>query len=69
MTRNASDEINNKLTRQELLHLAQHYSEYVMEFPETHDEGSYPVCLEEFYINEYQDILEGYEKFTEKMVL
>lgn len=43
-----------ELTKEELLDLAEQYSLYVTDFYETHDEGSRPVCLEEFYDNDYK---------------
>ena len=44
-----------ELSKSELLRLMQEYNEYVMNYEEN-SEG-YPVCLEEFYDNEYQYIL------------
>jgi len=45
------------LTRPELMRLTVLYSNYVMEYPDTHGPGCYPVCVQEFYMNEYQDLL------------
>lgn len=44
-----------------LVDLIVEYNNYVMKYPEDHDVrgGNYPVCLEEFYDNEYQEILEN----------
>lgn len=53
------DEIK-KLTKKNLLSLVQTYSDYVMEFSEEHrEDGCYPVCLPEFYDNEWQIMGEG----------
>ncbi len=46
------------LDYEDLYHLSGEYSNYVVEFYRYHDEGSeYPVCVWEFYQNEYQEIL------------
>lgn len=44
------------------------YNYYVINYPKSHDVegGQYPVCLEEFYDNEYQAILEA-RKFEQKL--
>ena len=35
------------------------YNKYVMEFYENHDEGSQPVCMVEFFNNDYQVLEES----------
>ena len=37
----------------ELVHLSEQYSNYVVEFYDDHGDGEYPVCIMEFYDNEY----------------
>lgn len=45
------------LEYEDLLHFIFEYNFYIKEFPESHDTGSYPVCIREFYQNKYQEIL------------
>lgn len=45
-------------SKDELIDIMVEYNNYLMEYPETHDAGSYPISLWEFVDNEYQDILE-----------
>lgn len=49
------------LSKNELLRLIRLYDKYVIEFfdDEVH-EGMIPVCIEEFYNNEYQEINDNY---------
>lgn len=54
------------LTKNELLHLIRFYDRYVIDFPDTHDEGCYPVCLDEFYESDYPLILEDLKEFDLK---
>ena len=35
------------------------YNKYVMAFYENHDEGSQPVCMVEFFNNDYQELEES----------
>ena len=51
----ALDDLNNA----ELLLLLTEYSNYVMEFYGAHSSAEYPVCVYEFYDNEYQEIIKG----------
>ena len=44
------------LTREELLRLAKAYSNYVIEWHEVRGLDSSPVCLAEFYDNEFQGL-------------
>ncbi len=46
-----------KLNSTELLHLLDNYSMYVTEFYDEHSSAEYPVCVYEFYDNEYQEII------------
>ena len=53
------EDIYNKLeelSKEDLLKLLMAYSDYVMSFYEEHDLGSFPVCIYEFYDNEYQEL-------------
>ena len=52
--------IAKDLTKQELLDLALHYDWYVQDANEKnmYKDGWLPVCIAEFYDNEYQQILE-----------
>lgn len=43
------------LPMEELEELIISYSMYIVDFPEEHDEGSYPVSLMEYYDNEFQE--------------
>ena len=43
------------LPMEELEELIMSYSMYIVDFPEEHDEGSYPVSLMEYYDNEFQE--------------
>ena len=43
-----------KLTKKELLKLIKAYNDYVMTFYEEHDESCFPICIYEFFDNEYQ---------------
>lgn len=42
------------LSKTELLNLIHKYDQYIQEWYEYHDEGC-PVCIMEFYDNEYQE--------------
>lgn len=46
-----------ELNREELLKLIKAYNKYIIEFfdEEVH-EGMIPICIEEFYNNEFQEI-------------
>lgn len=44
------------LPMEELEELIISYSMYIVDFPEEHDEGSYPVSLMEYYDNEFQTL-------------
>lgn len=46
----------NKLDLQEQVVILKEYASYITEYPENHDSGSYPVCLLEWWTNDY---LEG----------
>jgi len=51
----------NDLSKIELIDLILHYDNYVIEYPEDHDGEGYPVCLQEFYHNDYPLIKEEKE--------
>jgi len=55
-----SEEIN-QLERDELLELLWKYDEYVQTISERND-GSQPVCLMEYYQNDFQEYLESSEE-------
>jgi hypothetical protein len=42
------------MSPQELMDFIKAYDEYVQEFYENHDESSTPVCVAEFYDNDYE---------------
>lgn len=44
------------LSKEELLEFIKEYNNYVVDFYEEHDLGDIPVCVSEFYYNEYQFI-------------
>ena len=56
-----------KLDHKPLLHLIRLYDRYVIDYPETHDAGCYPVSLDEFYENDYPLILQDFEDFDKKV--
>lgn len=45
-----------ELSKEDLLKLLMAYSDYIISFYEEHDYGSFPVCIYEFYDNEYQEL-------------
>ena len=49
------------LSKEELLDLLKEYDMYIQDANDDnrYKDGWYPVCLDEFYENEYQDILEN----------
>ena len=47
----------NQLTYNELLNLINSYSDYIIEFYDTHSSSEYPISIYEFYDYEYQEIL------------
>lgn len=46
-------EMVDDLSRENLIDLINEYSKYTMSFYETHDEGSFPVGILEFFHNDY----------------
>lgn len=54
-------DILNNLDREELLDLLHHYNDYIQEANEEdkYKESWYPVCISEFYNNEFQLIKSG----------
>lgn len=48
----------SQLDHADLFNLLSEYDRYVIEVCDRED-GSVPVCVAEFYMNEYQEILEG----------
>ena len=48
------------LSKEELLHLLRHYDMYIQDSntKDLYVSGWRPVCIDEFYNNEYQEILE-----------
>ncbi|MDO5555102.1 MAG: hypothetical protein Q4G09_00165 [Clostridia bacterium] len=56
------------LTKEELLSLLVYYNNYVQEYPETHNDGMYPVSINDFYDNEYQEIIENQKKQCEDTI-
>lgn len=49
-----------ELSKEELLELLYHYDRYIQQAndDDTYQTGWYPVCIEEFYNNDYQLLLE-----------
>jgi len=47
------------LEYEDLLHLAGEYSNYIMEFD--CEQSGHPVCIYEFYKNEYQEIINEFD--------
>ena len=47
-------DIVNELDKETLIDFICQYNDYVQNFYDEHDEGSYPCCIAEFYDNEYQ---------------
>lgn len=56
-----------KLDRKTLLHVVRLYDRYIMEYPETHEPGNWPVTLDEFYNNDYPLVLEDFAEFDSKV--
>jgi hypothetical protein len=52
---NILDGSGDKITldTEDLLNAYKEYAKYVKEYPETHDEGSYPACFLEWFSNDY----------------
>jgi hypothetical protein len=44
-------------SKEELIRIITAYDHYVVTYWEDHDEGCYPVCLAEFYDNDYPIIV------------
>lgn len=57
-----------EMGKEELLYFVEEYNNYVVDFPEHHDSESYPVCIYEFFENEFQDILEDEEQNKEESI-
>lgn len=53
-----ADQIEN-MDREDLVKLLGYYSNYVVEFFDTHEEGMKPVSVYEFFENEYQEMIEN----------
>ncbi len=56
----------SEMNKNELLYFIELYNNYVVDFPDYHDSGSYPVCIYEFFECEYQQILEDDKKNQEE---
>jgi hypothetical protein len=54
-------EILEELNKGELISLMIEYDRYIVEFYESHDNGDIPVCLMEFYHNDFQEIIRMFE--------
>ena len=54
------------LNKEELLYFIEEYNNYVVDFPDYHDNRSYPVCIYEFFGIEFQEILADEEKNKEE---
>lgn len=50
------------LSKEELLEFIREYDNYIFEFEQEHDLGSMPVCVSEFYYNEWQIIKNLYKE-------
>jgi hypothetical protein len=48
----------DRLADASMRRLAIAYSNYVMEYPDTHPHGGYPVCIAEFMDNDYEGTLQ-----------
>lgn len=53
------EDIIKELNKKELLDLLKSYDLYIQEFYEYHDNSQTPVCIAEYYNNDYQEMLEG----------
>lgn len=60
-----ADQIEN-MDREDLVSLLEHYSNYVVEFFDTHEKGMQPVSIYEFFENEYQEIIENANRENNK---
>lgn len=43
-----------ELDKDEQIQILKMYTYYVQDFPDDHDEGSYPVCFLEWWTNDYE---------------
>ena len=50
------------LSKEELLEFIKEYDNYIFEFEQEHDLGCMPVCVSEFYDNEWQIIKNLYKE-------
>lgn len=59
--------LNELLTKEELLDLLNAYDEYIQDAndDDLYSEGWKPVCIKEFYMNEYQMLKEEYDEDSE----
>lgn len=48
----------NKLPFEAQVEILKEYTYYVANFPDDHDEASYPVCFLEWWTNDYQTMLD-----------
>lgn len=53
------------LDREDLLFLIGCYNNYIIEFYDEHEEGMTPVCVYEFFDNEFQEILKENSDYKE----
>lgn len=51
-------ELLKRLTKEELLDLLKYYDEYIQDANDgnLYMDGWYPVCVEEFYLNDYPEL-------------
>ena len=58
----------SEMNKEELLYFIEEYNNYVVDFPDYHDDGSYPVCIYEFHGIEFQEILNDEEENKEESI-
>ena len=51
-----TDELVNELDFETLKYFLYEYNKYIQNFYDEHDEGCYPVCMEEFFNMDFQEI-------------
>ena len=57
-----TDDLVDKLDFETLKEFLYQYNKYIQNFYEEHDENSYPVCMVEFFSNDFQEINAWHKK-------
>ena len=57
-----TDELVDSLDFETLKEFLYQYNKYIINFEDEHDEGCTPVCMEEFFNMDFQEIYKNLEK-------